>query len=102
MLHAANHGLTAFSVSTQKPEVPAALATVAEEEELREGGPAVGRLPLVTESSLADVPRHTATAFSTLFDYGMAARSLVPLSSAHTRCSKSKRLEQSWHAQVCP
>ena len=54
----------------QKPDLPASLATVAEEEELREGGPAVGRLPLVTDFSLADVPRQTAAAFTTLFDYG--------------------------------
>ena len=48
----------------------AALATVAEEEELRDGGPAVGRLPLVTDLNIADVPRQTAAALTNLFEYG--------------------------------
>ena len=55
----------------------AALATVAEDEELHEGGPAVGRLPLVTELSVADVPRQTAAAFSNLFEYGMPVSLVV-------------------------
>jgi len=68
----------------QKPDLPASLATVAEEEELREGGPAVGRLPLVTDLGLADVPRQTAAAFNTLFDYGEAADQVWGLGSIPT------------------
>ena len=66
--------------------MPAALATVAEEEELREGGPAVGRLPLVTDFSPADVPRQTAAAFSTLFDYGEAVWEQANSHHAHRCC----------------
>ncbi len=69
----------------------AALATVAEEEELREGGPAVGRLPLVTEFSMADVPRQTAAAFTNLFEYGTACRQR-PLTWPDSVCSQSQHM----------